>query len=499
MPGWNPADLTLPEVSMPRRTGSGRALALTLLYHPDAARIGETAVLPRGDGACLLSRLQPVFFQPRGEGQGKPLDDPYLSRSPVEIFPADSSLVLRPPPSGGSLKVNGRIERDELQIPPGLLDAGVVITLAQRVVLLLHREHVEAPAADDCGLVGEHDSLQRVRQLIGRVAESADNVLLLGESGTGKELVAGAIHRRSGRERLVTVNMAAVPTDLAAAELFGVRRGAFTGAETDRPGFFREADGGTLFLDEIGATGAGIQAQLLRALQQGEVQSPGGGTTSVDVRVIAATDADPGTGFSTALRHRLGGFEIHLPSLRRRRSDIGRLLVHFMPHSLLEAVAGEAREVSRLADLVTRMALYDWPGNVRELANYCRQVEIASVDGLQVPDNVNRVLSEPPGLFAGPADRTGPPSDDQVREAMSAARWEISRAARELSISRQALYRRLESIPELRAAGDIPGSEVEAAFIECKGDVGEAAMRLKVSQAALKRRWRAMDLMPERW
>lgn len=498
MSGWNPADLTLPEVSMYRQSGSAPALVLTLLYHPVPARIGETAVLPRVDCA-RLDRLYPLFCQPRKKGRGSPLDDPYLSRSPVEILTAEGSLLLRPPRTGVSLKVNGRIARDDVALSTTQLDTGVVITLAQRVVLLLHRQGSETLAADDCGLVGEHDSMHRVRQLVERVAGTDTSVLLLGESGTGKEMVAAAIHHRSDRDRLVAVNMAAVPADLAAAELFGVRRGAFTGAEADRPGYFLEADGGTLFLDEIGACGPDIQAQLLRALAQGEVQSPGGGTAQVDVRVIAATDADPGASFSTALRHRLGGFEVYLAPLRERRCDIGRLLAHFMPHPFLENIAADAREVSRLVDLVTRMALYDWPGNVRELANYCRQVEIASGDRLLIPDNVGRVLSQLDQQSIGSTSGGEPPSDEQVREALSAARWEISRAARELSISRQALYRRIETIPELRAAGDIPGAEVEAVFFECKGDLEAAAMRLKVSQPALKRRWRAMDLLPERW
>ena len=400
---------------------------------------------------------------------------------PVEVL-AEGSVVLRPPTTGVSLKVNGRRECAEVCLSPALLDDGIVLTLAHRVVLLLHRAHEEAITADGCGLVGEHDSLQRVRRLVERVATRGCSVLLLGESGTGKEMVAAAIHERSDRKRLVAVNMAAVPTELAAAELFGVRRGAFTGAEADRPGYFHKADGGTLFLDEIGSCGADVQAQLLRALQQGEVQSPGGGTAHVDVRVIAATDADPGGSFSTALRHRLGGFE---------------LLAHFLPRRLLERVAAQPRDVARLVDLVTRMAFYSWPGNVRELANHCRQLEIASTERLEIPDNVRRLLPEQAERSADPA--AGAPSDEQVRQALSAARWEISRAARELSISRQALYRRIESIPELRAAGDIPGSEIESVFLECKGDLQQAALRLQVSKPALKRRWRAMDLIPERW
>jgi two-component system nitrogen regulation response regulator GlnG len=368
---------------------------------------------------------------------------------------------------------------------------------------LLHRAPQEEVARDACGLVGQHDSVQRVRQLVSRLAGQEAHVLLLGESGTGKELVANAIHQRSARSAraMVAVNMAAIPTELAAVELFGVRRGAFTGAEADRAGYFCQADGGTLFLDEIGACGSALQAQLLRALQQGEIQRPGGGTVSVDVRVLAATDAVPGDGFSTALRHRLGSFEIHMPPLRERRADLGRLMAHFLPAAVLESAGRDPRDVSRWVTLVERMALCDWPGNVRQLANACRQLEVASTDGLIVPDTVSRQLDggtttrQDVGVVA-PAQ---PPSDQRVREAMLAARWEISRAARELAMSRQALYRRIEAIPELRIAADIPAAEVESAYRECSGNLEQAALRLQVSRAGLQRRWRAMDLLSDGW
>ena len=497
MSGWDEYDLTLPEVSLPPAADRRRSLSLTVLYHPDASRVGQVAPLPYPGGS--LSRLQPLFSDPRCPRGEAALDDPFLSRTPVEITVRGSGLTVVAASSGASLRIQGQAVASRVELPTAALDAGVVLGLSNRVVLLLHWRPEEPVVEDDCCLVGEADAVQVIRRLLARVAERDVPVLLLGESGTGKELVASSLHARSRRRSkpLVTVNMAAIPPDLAAAELFGVRRGAYTGADSDRLGYFREADGGTLFLDEVGACGAGVQAQLLRALQQGEVQSPGGGSYRVDVRILAATDADPRLSFSTALRHRLGGFELRLPPLRERRSDIGRLLVHFLPARLFDGVADKPREVSRFADLVTRMALYDWPGNVRELANVCRQVDIASVGGLSLPAGISL---EPKPVGAATRYQPGSrPSDDDIRNAMLAARWEISRAARDLQISRQALYRRLESIPELRSTADIPGPEVESAWHECKGDVEQAALRLQVSAAALRRRWRAMDLPPEGW
>ena len=156
----------------------------------------------------------------------------------------------------------------------------------------------------------------KLRRDIAVVAATPLAVLILGESGVGKEWLARAVHACSGRSRqpMVAVNLAAVPVDLAAAELFGSVRGAFTGAR-DRPGAFQRAHGGTLFLDEIADAPVAVQVQLLRALEQGEIQVLGGDAARVDVRVIAATDQSVGEerGFRAALRHRLAGYTLYLP------------------------------------------------------------------------------------------------------------------------------------------------------------------------------------------
>jgi two-component system nitrogen regulation response regulator GlnG len=371
------------------------------------------------------------------------------------------------------------------------------------VVLLLHYQKARETVIDDCGLVGESDVVDSVRTMLGKVAMTDLPVLLLGESGTGKELVARAIHERSERSAaaMVSVNMAAIPDELAASELFGVRRGAYTGADSDRPGYFQKADAGTLFLDEIGDCAPSVQTQLLRVLQEGEVQPPGGNSEKVDVRVIAATDAElSGREFSSALKHRLGGFEIHMPPLRNRREDIGRLMVHMLPGSLLEEIAMDPVVIGQWAMLVHDFALYHWPGNVRELGNFCQQIAIAS-DGtgqLTVPDHVFGAIRNP-----APAEQRDPehpqgsgaqPTDAEIKNAMLAARWEVARAARELKISRQSLYKRIARIPDLRVAADIPVAEVEAVYHECKGELREAALRLQVSRTALGRRWRSLEL-----
>jgi two-component system nitrogen regulation response regulator GlnG len=507
MPKWNVGDVTLPEISMSARARSGRCLCLTVLYHPDAERIGDVAFLEGLDRNELLElgRLHPMFHPPREPGLVRTLEDPYLSRRPVSLRMESGLLEVSVPEGGSSLSLNGEAVRDSYRVAAGQLQAGVVLLLARRIVLFLHYHKPLTPETDSCDMVGESDPLQLVREMIAKVAATEVPVLLLGESGTGKELAATAIHRRSHRadQALVSLNMAAIPDELAASELFGIRRGAYTGADSDRPGFFQQADGGTLFLDEIGACSPSVQAQLLRALAEGEIQSPGGARARVDVRVLAATDArlDHEAGdFSNALKHRLGGFEIHMPPLRERRDDIGRLLARLLPPGTLAGAANDPVVVAQWAGLVCELARYHWPGNVRELGNYCRQVAIASEGQprLVVPDNILgtlRSMSHRKAETGKPVRRDATRLDDaQIEAAMEAAEWEMSRAARDLNISRQALYRRVGAIPGLRVAAAVPAAEVQAVHRECGGVLEIAARQLRVSAAGLRRRWRAMDL-----
>ncbi|MCZ6831021.1 MAG: sigma 54-interacting transcriptional regulator, partial [Gammaproteobacteria bacterium] len=419
------------------------------------------------------------------------------------------------PAKGSSLQLHGEAVRDSCQLTPQQLESGQVLVLARRLVLMLHyyqpQRHQPAPGYD---LIGESWRLQELRSSIAACAASESPTLLLGESGTGKELVARAIHQHSQRSAgpWVAVNMAAIPAELASAELFGVRKGAFTGAERDKPGYFQQAHGGTLFLDEIGACAERIQPLLLRALQSGEVQVPGGPVEQVDVRVISATDAaidgERGESFSTALRHRLGALELNLPPLRERREDIGRLMVHFfqdvgdatgqpLPGSGLEAlVAGQ------WAVLVANLAEYRWPGNVRELRNFCRQIASSSSANASfcVPDNILRALQRDSlvahsRLEADYRAATRLP-EDEVVAAMESAEFEPARAARLLNVSRTSLYRRFESIQAIRLAGDIASSEITSVYQQSDGCSQRAAQVHRVSRTSLLRRWRALELTP---
>jgi len=223
-------------------------------------------------------------------------------------------------------------------------------------------------------LIGSGPMMQTACKQLGRVAPQDVYVLILGESGTGKELIARAIHYNSPRTGgpFVAVNLAAVPETLIESELFGHKKGAFTDARTDKPGLFTESDGGTIFLDEIGELALGLQAKLLRVLQDYEIR-PVGATKNqrVDVRVIAATNKDleamlADGSFREDLYYRLNVIHLDLPPLRQRREDIP-LLVDFFLQKCCKQMDLPPKQIS--VEAMQMLESYDWPGNVRELEN----------------------------------------------------------------------------------------------------------------------------------
>jgi transcriptional regulator with GAF, ATPase, and Fis domain len=228
--------------------------------------------------------------------------------------------------------------------------------------------------------------MKRVFQLADQVAPQPTTVLLTGESGSGKEVIARFIHRRSPRDNnaFVAVNCAAIPETLLESELFGHEKGSFSGATQTRRGRFELADGGTLFLDEIAEMGVGLQAKLLRVLQEQQFERIGGDRTmTVDVRIIAATNKDldrsiANKSFREDLYYRLNVFPIHIPPLRERRDDILPLAESFLMRLSARigkqkpSISGEAGELLRG---------YDWPGNARELANAIERSLIVSQSG----------------------------------------------------------------------------------------------------------------------
>ena len=505
--------------------------ALTILGHPDVERVGERVRLTdlRLGRAVALSRNEPGFADPgRGERAPlRPLLDPYVSRKPISLAPAPRGVAIDA--KGGGVTVDGVAVSGSRVVTRAELERGVVIELADRVALLLHLLDAPRAAVPDLDLVGHHASIDELRRDILRVADLDVPVLIRGETGTGKELVARAIHAASARAKraFVGVNVAAIPPATAAAELFGHARGAFTGADAARPGYFDHAAGGTLFLDEIGATPTEIQPMLLRALESREVQPLGSALPrAVDVRVVAATDADleqaitDGT-FRSAMLHRLEGYQLHVPPLRERREDIGRLLVHFLRREL--AAIGEGDRLAPPAGaaapwlptaLVAQLARHDWPGNVRQLRNVVRQLCISSrgLPRARVDTRLERILASTVAASPfRPADDDGPEpppdappepaptadlqalSDDDVRAALRLHDYRIGDAAAALGVSRSGLYHRIKERGSIRQAKDLTRAEIDACRARCAGDVATMARELEVSRRALATRIRELD------
>ncbi|HVV83022.1 MAG TPA: sigma 54-interacting transcriptional regulator, partial [Kofleriaceae bacterium] len=299
-------------------------------------------------------------------------------------------------PGGTTVSIGGADVTD-VELGPLAPGEGVPITLSDRVVLVLHLvEREDAPETDAMGMVGQGAGIRALRRAIAQVVDLQVPVLIRGETGTGKELVARALHQRGPRQDgpFVSVNLGAIPRELAAAELFGAVRGAYSGATRDRAGYFRAAAGGTLFLDEVGEAPPEVQVMLLRVLESRELYPVGSHEpVATDVRLIAATDADLDAQmvagrFKAALLHRLAGHQLHLPPLRARIEDIGPLFHHFAREEL--AAIGEAERLDPDAPrdpradpwlpaaIATRLLRFRWPGNVRQLRNVTRQLVIGS-------------------------------------------------------------------------------------------------------------------------
>jgi DNA-binding NtrC family response regulator len=300
-------------------------------------------------------------------------------------------------------------------------------------------------------IVGRSPQMLEVFKTVARVARSSSNIMILGESGTGKEMVARTLHQQSdrGSKRFVAVNMAALAEGVLESELFGHRRGAFTGATESRDGVFREAHQGTLFLDEIGDLPLSLQAKLLRAIQEQRVR-PVGANEEVEarVRILTATNRDiehmveEGT-FRQDLYYRLNVVQIQLPPLRDRRDDIALLIDHFLRKYETET----ARPAPRLSeDARDVMMRYAWPGNVRELENVVERAALYATHGSIGTDCLPPRLQGDIGTI--PASEPFLPLegviDRYVDQVLAHTQGNITAAARILQVSRRTLHRMAE-------------------------------------------------------
>ncbi|HET9621010.1 MAG TPA: sigma 54-interacting transcriptional regulator [Kofleriaceae bacterium] len=504
--------------------------ALTLLSHPDPRRVGERCLLPAllAGREVALSRTAPDF-SPVGSVLGTPLRDPFVSRRPIRMVPDDYGAVrVIADPGGSALTLSEGPVHGDARLGPAALAAGVPFVLAERLALVLHLVDLDLDdTGDRLDLIGGSTGIAQVRRAIRRLADLTVPVLLRGETGTGKERVARALHdhgpRRGGP--FVSVNLGAVPKELAAAELFGATRGAYTSATRDRDGFFATAAGGTLFLDEIGEAPPEVQALLLRVLETGEMFPVGSPRpVATDVRLIAATDADleehiRAGRFKAPLLHRLAGYEIRLPALREHREDIGLLFHHFAREEF--AAMGEpdrfvpgdpCGEPWLSAALALRLACFAWPGNVRQLRNVARQLAIYSRGHAQIQIDprlaaelaagaapsaeVDRIANgsvvNVAALAPRPEARTRRRHTDVTEAELLAAlrktRWDLKAAGDLLNVPRPSMYDLIDKCPGIRTVKDLTTDEITRCFTACGGDLDRMVEALQVSRRGLRRR-----------
>jgi len=426
----------------------GRA-GLVLLY------AGEYAALP---AAWPLEREVTVIGRDAAADVVLPVSA--VSRRHVEVRREGDDYVARDLGSRNGILLNGHPANavvleplDELRIGDAILklvDEGVDDYARYRIDgTMLGGAERHAPASS--ALVGGLQ-MDRILDELHRVARAPLNVLLLGARGTGKEVVASELHRLSGRGgRFAAVNCAAIPGNLLESELFGFKRGAFSGADRDKPGLIRAADGGTLLLDEIGDMPLEAQAKLLRVLQAREVM-PLGATTPehVDVRIVGATHRDLGKlqaegKFREDLFARLNEYRLTLPPLYERKEDVFALSTSFL--------ARLARPDLKLSfPFMTALIHYDWPYNVREL-EACIKRSVALADGpVLLPEHLPEAVTEAMEGYAHPTpvpglqSRTPPaglgaPSEHELRELLQAHAGNVAAVGRVLGKARMQIHR----------------------------------------------------------
>ncbi|MGH9383026.1 MAG: sigma-54-dependent transcriptional regulator [Vicinamibacterales bacterium] len=306
-------------------------------------------------------------------------------------------------------------------------------------------------------MVGDSPAMQQLKQQVEMAAPTNGRVLILGENGTGKELVARTIHQCSRRKNgpFVEVNCAAIPEELIESELFGHVRGAFTGAVSDKPGRFEQANGGTIFLDEIADMSLKTQAKVLRVLQEQVMERVGGSQRiRVDVRVLAATNKDlpaeiRSGRFREDLYFRLNVIPIFVPPLRNRPHDIPLLAAHFM--AVLSAEYG--RRPKRLApEAAARLQQYAWPGNVRELRNVVERVIIMGAGDTITAQDLAFLGRDGMPTAAPAADPAVPLAaardqfeKDYILQTLAAQQGNMSRTAEVLGVERSNLYKKLRA------------------------------------------------------
>ncbi len=421
------------------------ALRIRVVHSPDPDYHGAEFVL---DGREL------VFG--RSSDASERVRDQRMSRRHVALSAGSSGYLVEDLDTTNGTYLDGAPVTGRRPLDGVVLSAGDTLMVVDREPA---RDHLPAaPHADPSGVggvIGGSAATLRLKRSIATVAPTDGTVLLLGPTGSGKEVTAHAIHEASGRRgAFVPVNCAAIPAEIAESELFGHKKGAFTGAETERTGYFGLAEGGTLFLDEVGDLPGPVQAKLLRVLEDKTIQPLGGGApVSVDVRVVAATHIDlEDTGFRQDLLARLCDWVLRIPSLAERRADVLTLFKHFLRTEFPDRPVRDATP-----EFYEALLLHDWPMNVRELRKLTKRLEQLAGEGpfelIDLPLELRGPLAQrfdktaPVSAAAAPADpasEDGMPTPEALESALAQAKGNVKAAANDNGWHRTQLYRWLK-------------------------------------------------------
>lgn len=430
-----------------------QASLVGFLWIDDGGRLRPKLVLP-GDAANPLKLSEALTEMVCRQGRALWIDTQTTARKGDSLSHYADALcvpLLHEQATVGAIHVylrHGRFDQAEFDFAISVANILAIALVRARKQASLAADHLRlvAKTAASDEMIGESRPIKELKSRITRVAAAGGCVLVRGESGSGKELVARALHRGSPRadRPLLAVNCAALPRDLMESQLFGHKKGAFTGADADHVGWFQQADSGTLFLDEVGEMTLEGQAKLLRILEGHPFQPVGSSKEiSVDVRVIAATNRDLADvvrdgRFRQDLYYRLSVFELQVPSLRERGDDIELLVDHFLDHFRRQ----HARPGLALAPAaLDRLLHYNWPGNVRQLRNVIDSaVVLAEGDEIQPYDLGLRDVgsTELDSLDIGHWERK------LITEALARTDNNMPEAAKLLGVSRATLYRKVD-------------------------------------------------------
>lgn len=420
------------------------------------APLGEVQEAPEPNAALkLLEGVPALDLVVTDMAMPEPKDGLRVLKAVREALPETPVIVLT---AFGNIEgALDSIQQGAFDYHTKPFDVDAIVRIARRALeqkRLVEENRSLRQRIQRSALVGRSPALLEVYKQVARAAATQVPVLITGETGTGKEQVARSLHQRSSRAAgpFIPVDCGAIAESLMESELFGHSKGAFTGASGARRGLFEEAHGGTLFLDEIGDVGPKIQAQLLRALQEGEIRRVGeSAPVKVDVRVVAATNKDLAQKvkdgeFREDLLYRLDVVHLHLPPLRSRREDIPGLVEHFTERH----ARGGARPVVTEAAM-ERLLSYDWPGNIRQLENVVARALALNTTGVIGPPDFPEPIGDAPAKAIGLAEdlpNLAELSRRYATQVLQHAGGNKSEAARLLGVDRKTLYKLLGSAAE---------------------------------------------------